>query len=238
MAQKYKVQLYEGFGGFPTGKIINATGGKCLVVTAGGTSKQAITDSAGASATNSIAMTNGGCTFYTADTVTTVDLYIQTPGGQFTVELTAAAGQIDIGVDVKQRDQVMVIPFSMTDLTANTETATGFTEPANSIFRPTVSIRTTTLDAGEDIDVGTLSTDSGDADGFISGLSINAAVNLVGTLANGAVTLGALLSTDEDGSGALVPECHVGAAKSITLTISDGSDTGEGLAYLPYYLVN
>lgn len=67
------------------------------------------------------------------------------------------------------------------------------------------------------IDVGI---SGGDEDGFIDGLSVAAAGTIKPTLADGAATLGVLLSVDESG-GDLVPEGYVcAAATTICYTLA------------------
>ena len=74
--------------------------------------------------------------------------------------------------------------------------------------------------SGKTVDVGTLASESGDEDGFLDGASV-AAIAVVGpSLANAAVTRGALLREDEDGAGAYVPSHATGqGGKSVTYTL-------------------
>ncbi len=235
--QRIKFQLYEGIGAFPRGPMITATGGVAYVAAVGDAVKQAITDEDGVSLTNPIALTTGGVTFYIPDGVASVDLYIQTPGGQFVVRKAVVPGsEPDIAVDVSVINQTMVIPFSIDDTTAATETDTGFVEPDKSIILPTPFVDILTLDATESMDVGTDSTDSGDADGFLDVILTSAVGLVAGQAPNAAVTLGGLLTTDEDGAGALIPSAHVGAGKAITYTLTAGTDLAEGFIHLPYLL--
>ena len=55
MARRVTMQLYEGFGGFPFGDIIKASGGTVYVATADDASKATLTDKDGASVTNGAA---------------------------------------------------------------------------------------------------------------------------------------------------------------------------------------
>ena len=227
-------QLSEGIGGFPNGPLIKASGGTCYVATADDAAKATLFDSTGASLANPISLTQGKGEFFVGDTIETVDLYILAPGGQF-VTKAGVRGQNDIGVDTHQRNQVAVIPFAIGDTTAATETDTGFNEPANALVT-TAAVRISTVDAAITIDVGTDSGDSGDADGFLDGVSTAALGVVPGTLADGAATLGVLLSTDES-AGDLVPEPHVSGGKSITYTLLTAADTAEGFILLPYTLM-
>lgn len=234
--QRIKFQLYEGIGAFPRGPMITASGGVAYVAAVGDAAKQAITDEAGASLTNPIALTTGGVTFYVPDGVASVDLYIQCPGGQFVVRKAVVPGaEPDIAVDVSKHDQTMVIPFSIDDTVAATETATGFVLP-KCLVLPTPFIDVLTVDATESMDVGTDSGDSGDADGFLAVVLTSVAGLVAGQAPNGAVTLGALLVTDEDGAGALIPSAHVSLLKEITYTLTAGTDLAEGFIHLPIHL--
>lgn len=101
------------------------------------------------------------------------------------------------------------------------ENQTSFTLPGTAIVKA-VYLRVKTAEATgttKTINVGTLSTDSGDADGFIAGADVSATGLVKGTLANAGQTLGALLYTDEGGTGQLVPEVDVASGgKVITWT--------------------
>lgn len=235
--QRIKFQLYEGIGAFPRGPMITASGGVAYVAAVGDAAKQAITDEDGSSLTNPIALVTGGVTFNVPDSVASVDLYIMAPGGQFVVRKAVVPGQEpDIAVDVSILNQCMVIPFAIGDTTAATETDTLFDEPEDAIFLPTPFIRVSTLDAGQILDVGTDSGDSGNADGFMDGVTVNAAAVVAAQAPNGAVILGAFFLTDEDGSSAWIPSAHVSTEKSITYELDSSSDTAEGFIYLPYLL--
>ncbi len=235
--QRIKFQLYEGIGAFPRGPMITGSGGVVYVAAVGDAVKQAITDGAGASLSNPLALTTGGAEFNIPDGVASVDLYIMAPGGQFVVRKAVVPGaEPDIAVDVSILNQCAVIPFSIDDTTAAVETDTLFDEPAKAIFLPTPFIDVLTLDATESMDVGTDSGDSGDADGFLDVILTSAVGLVAGQAPNGAVTLGGLLTTDEDGAGALIPSAHVSTSKSITYTLTAGTDLAEGFIYLPYLL--
>ncbi len=234
--QRIKFQLYEGIGAFPRGPMITASGGVVYVAAVGDAAKQAITDEDGTSLTNPRTLTTGGTEFYVPDSVASVDLYIQAPGGQFVVRKGVVPGQEpDIAVDVSVMNQTMVIPFAIGDTTAATETDTGFDEPEHALFLPTPFLDILTVDATESIDVGTDSGDSGDADGFLDVSLVSVAGLVRATLLAAGQTLGGLLRVDESG-GDLVPEAHVSGSKSITYTLTAGSDTAEGFIYLPYLL--
>ena len=259
---EYRIQLKDAI----TGATIQSTGGVCYVAEAGGAAKVTLYDKTGASASNPSSLTRGFINFFTAETVTSVDLYILAPGGQFVVATgIVASGPNEILVDTGNRMQCMKIPFSADDFTAASENLTGFTEPTNALMLPDPAVLVTTLDATETIDLGTLSTDSGDADGFIAAASVAAAAlvpavigfdvgtnNTVVDITGGDVewTLGALFhpagtkvakseggdAAATDGNGFAYKQAHVSGGKAITYTPTAGSDTAEGFFLLPYLL--
>jgi hypothetical protein len=121
---------------------------------------------------------------------------------------------------------------------ANTdENSTGWSLPAKAIVH-NVFLDVTTAEATattKTIDVGTLSTDSGDANGYFAAVS-TATLGLVkGTLLNTGQTLGALLSVDEDGAGALVPEADITmGGKEITWTAGEAQTEFAGTIVIEY----
>lgn len=231
--KRIKFQLYAGMGGFPRGAMIAAVGGLVMVTTAGSAVKATLYNADGTSLANPVTLTAGGAEIYVANSVNSVDLFIQAPGGQFVTEYGfVPGGDSDIAVDVSNRNQVAVIPFSAANQTADaTETNTGFTEPTNAVFTGSgTGIRVLTVDATETVDIGTLSTDSGDADGFVSAASVATAGDVPDTN-------GALVSTTVATTPAVTfPSAHVSGGKAITYTLSAGSDTAQGYAILPYIL--
>ena len=229
----YQIQLKDMI----TGQAIITAGGKCYVAGSGVAAKQAITDSVGTAATNPLTPTRGAIDFWSV--TQPVDLYIATPGGQFLVATGLyASGPNEVLIDTSNRHQCMAIPFAIADTAAATETASGFLEPTNAQILPGgIGVRVSTLDSGIVVDVGTLSSDSGDADGFIDGISLTSAALVKATDVNGAVTLGALMYVqDSANAGDDFPEAHTSGGKSITYTLSAGADTGQGFIYLPYLL--
>jgi hypothetical protein len=170
--------------------------------------------------------------------VNTVDLYIQSPGGQFIVKAGVAPGSHDFAVDTSMRRQVAVIPFAMVDTTV-TETDTGFDTVANAFYEPFPAIRVTAIDSTETVDVGTATGESGDPDGFIAAVSVGTTGLFQGLILNAANTMGALFERqDSANAGDLQPAVHASDGKSIVWTPSAGSDTGKGFIYLPYFLAN
>lgn len=234
--RRYEIQLCDQMG-----RNIISAGGVVYVAEAGDTTKIATKDSAGATLTNPVALTRGKLEFYTADDVESVDLYGMAPGGQAFQEFgVKPSGPNEIIINLQQAHQNLIIPFDQADFAANTEIDSGFDEPQSgkALMLPHPSVRVTAIDATETIDVGTLSTDSGDADGYIAAISLGTAALVQALILNGANTMGALFERqDSANAGDLVPAAHVSAGKSITYTTSAGSDTGKGFISLPYLLL-
>jgi hypothetical protein len=107
-----------------------------------------------------------------------------------------------------------------------TETQTEFTLPANAIVKD-VFLNVITLDDTETVDVGTQGT-SNDPDGYLAAASLATAGLVKGILADGAITLGALLF-EETGTGADVANARTvditAGGDPISYTCSAGSDT-------------
>lgn len=210
------------------GAAISSSGGKVLVVTAGGTAKKAITDKDGVALTNPRALTTGACEFYVANSVASVDLYIMAPNGQFLVKAGVVPGAYDLAVDTNERRQLAKIPFDIADTAAATETDTGFDLPEDSMVLDRLhgnGVNITALDATETMDVGLLSSESGgDANGFNAATDVGAATGYV------LATNGALFSSNAPHLTESV------AARSVTYTLTAGSDTAAGFILLPYVL--
>lgn len=106
------------------------------------------------------------------------------------------------------------------------ETTTLFSLPEKAIVK-NVYLDVITVDATETVDVGTAGT-SNDPNGFLAAVSLATEGLVKGSLADGAITLGALLY-EETGTGADVAyaktDCISAGGDPITYTCSAGSDT-------------
>lgn len=216
--KRWKIQLYDA----GTGEIIDDAGGFLIATKDGDSAKETLLTSTGASQANGMALTRGAATFFAADTVTQVDLYIMAPNGQFVVELDVVPGDgFHIAVELKQRNQVMKVPFDIADCTAGTEKDSGYDEPTGAVFVPSgAGVLVTTADAADTVNIGTGEVnpaDGGDADGFCSAVSTGSA-------------------TFVEDNGALLAAAHYSSGDSITYTLSAGSTTAGGFAILPYLL--
>lgn len=201
------------------------TSGGVLVVTEAGSAKRLTLydpDNGFVALTQPVSATRGKFRFATDDAVQEVDVYGQAPGGHcFSVLGVTPQEHAEFFIDTLRAHQLMVIPFDFS--LGSAEVATGFVEPAGSIFLPDgTGIKVTAVDAAATINVGTETADGGDPDGYIAAASL-AAEGVV-------LDRGAFL----DAAGAYIS--HVAAGDGIAITLSAGVDTAEGFAYLPFLL--
>lgn len=232
--KNYKSQLKS----LITLSMIAAAGGFVYVAATGTTAKLSLTDQDGAALSNPLALTNGSFDFFVADTVTAVDLFIQSPTGHFlVVKNVKPSADASLYVDDSQAHTTMIIPFNAADQAGDaTETPCGFTQIG--AVQPNVAVDVLTVDATETVDFGTLSSASGDADAFIDGISVATAGYIKATNANGAATLGAKLYVqDSVNAGDDFPEQDISQiGKQFTYTLSAGADTAAGYFIVPVQL--
>lgn len=223
--REFRIQLKDA----STSKTIITAGGACHVATAGSPDKATLYDKDGAALANPITPSRGFLNFFTLASVASVDLYIQAPGGQFIVEAgVIASGPNEILVNTYNKRQLYKIPFSIADSVAATEKDTGFDLPAVAMVLDRLhgaGIDVTAIDATETIDVGTLTGETG-ADP--NGLNAAAVLDNLGLLAG---TNGALHSSNAPYMS------DANAAKSISYTLTTGSDTAKGYILLPVVLI-
>lgn len=104
------------------------------------------------------------------------------------------------------------------------ETETEFTFPTNAIVHD-VFLNVITVDATETVDVGTMGS-SNDPNGFLAGASLATEGLVFGSLADGAVTRGALLfEITEATTAAARNPCITAGGDPVSYTCSAGSDT-------------
>lgn len=232
----FKIQLNDSV----TQAAIVASGGVAYVAVNGDAQKATLYKADGSAQTNPVALTYGCIEFWTADSVPKVDLFVQSPSGHFVVaKNVVASGPNTLYVNKSGVNAVYVIPFSINDTTANTETATGFSFPANSLaIASGISVDVLTADSGMTIAAGTATADSGTPAGIITGLSLTSAATVKATLANSGVTFGSLMYVqDSANSGDHVPEpSSAVGGKGIVYTLSSSADTGEGFIKIPVQL--
>lgn len=234
--KRYDIQLSETqFGG-----AIIAAGGKCIVCKTGTPDKETLYDpSTELAIANPLTPVRGKISFCVPVDRVAVDLYIQTPSGQFVTHRNVIpSGDNEIALHGLRREQMYVIPFSIADTAAAAETQTGIVIPLTGLIQPNPFVRITVADAAQTIDVGTLSSDAGDADGFIDGVLLTTLGLAKPTLATAGKTLGVLLQVqDSANAGDSAPEQNISmAGKQITYTLNAATDTAKGFIYLPIHL--
>jgi len=234
--KRYDIQLSETqFGG-----AIIAAGGKCIVCKAGTPDKETLYDpNTELAIANPLTPVRGKISFCVPVERTAVDLYIQTPAGQFVVKRNVIpSGDNEIVLYGFNNKQMYVIPFSIADTTAAAETRTGISIPTNGAVQFNPLVKVTTADATQTLDVGTLSTDSGDADGFLDGVLMTNLGLVKGTQATAGKTLGTkLFVQDSANAGDSTGEQDISqAGKEITYTLNAATDTAKGFIYLPINL--
>lgn len=206
-------------------------------------------DAARTSLTNPISRsqfdTDGRIDFYCA--ASSVDIFLADDNGNTGFYPSVSVNDHSLALDVDGADKCLVVPFS--DATS-AETDSGLDLP-DKVKVYDINVEVTTVDAGETLDVGLLSSESGgDTDGLLAGVSL-ASTGVVkpfeitdgsGEDYISAVRWGALMglgSTGTDtandfgqpgGSGHVID----GTAKSVVYQASAGSDTGDGYIYIHF----
>jgi hypothetical protein len=209
-----------------------------------------VSDQQGTSQSQPVSMTNGQLTFYTAKSVTSLDLSILDANGN-AIYATGLANSVHrLDVFPEQRHQMLVFPMVFNS--GGTVTDTGFDLPINLLVKDAF-VRVTTVDATETVDMGLLASETGgDEDGFLKALSVATAgfVNAYPTVTNGSnidyhdttAVYGVLLAQLITGADAVATVGGFerryyrtdGVAKSVTYTPSS-SDTFKGFGYLEYF---
>ena len=231
------------------GTVANTANGTAYIAQSGIPQKQALFNAAGGSLSNPISLSNGVAEFWTAETITAVDAYIQTPDGHFIIlKGIKPSGLNELEYENTVREVQMVIPFAIQDTAAATETNTGFNLPTNAVVQPYgAGIEVTTLESGKTIQVGILSSQSGgSASGFINAVSLAAAATVLAAFSNTSGTLngntfGAFLASygaGAPGTGYAFLSQYVcnGTAKTISYTLSSGTAAAQGFILLNYVL--
>jgi hypothetical protein len=210
-------------------KSITATGGAVHVATAGSPAKATLTDKDGAALANPVSLSNGAAEFYVADSVSTVDLYIQAPAFQFIVKAGVVPASHNFKVDLSERYQIYKIPFASADSVAATEKDTGFNLPTTGQVLPLlggagITVTTAATAGAKTIDVGTLTGETGaDPNGLLAAVSTAATGKVVGT--NGALYVAAAPALTD-----------AAAAKSISYTTGAADAGVAGFIVLPVIL--
>ena len=241
---EYYVQLINK----RTGSVIDDDSGVYNVLTAGSPVEATIySDDKGTSGSNPGTMTDGIVQFWTASSVSSVDISIYTANGEALFLQGVTADQHRAEVDVDKMEQTLVIPFLAND---NSELDTGFTLNGNVLIED-VMLKVVTVDAGETIDVGTDGTTTNDPNGLIAAALVSAAgyIELNPQITGGSNIdhvgtnfVGELLATSIVGADAVATvggqtrlKTLVASTETdcnITYTGSAGSDTAAGYIML------
>jgi hypothetical protein len=107
--------------------------------------------------------------------------------------------------------------------------------PINAIIKR-VWLSVTTAEATGTTKTLIVGISGGDEDGFLAGVSVASIATVKGTLLNTGQTLGALMSVDEDGAGALSPEPYITTAATTIAYTLVAADYAEMVAkvYVEY----
>jgi hypothetical protein len=144
--------------------------------------------------------------------------------------LTATAAEVNTIADLSSNGAIFrVESVDITSAVSGAEFHTALDLPAKCVVYDVFMDVTTAESTAstKTIDVGLLSSEGGDADGFLVGVSIASEGIVKGTLLNTGQTLGALLSVDEDGSATLVREPHVCNGTAVSISVTGQVDLAE-----------
>jgi hypothetical protein len=221
-----------------TQDLITAAGGFVYAAIPGGTKKASLLDVNGAAVANPFLLTSGGFSFYTADAVPALDLYIQSPTGHFVI-LKNMKSSVDasIFVDRSLVNTTMVIPINGLDQTVDgTEQGAGFTI-IGAVTPDVMAVANTTI-ASRTLTVGTLSSAGGVANGFIAAVPFATAGLVKPSNANGVATTGSLLFVqDSVNAGDKAPEINItSAGRQVSYTLNSGSTGVQGFIMIPCLL--
>lgn len=214
---------------------IDDDSGVINILTADDPSEVTIYSSAGgATGSNPMTFTDGRVRFWTADTVTSIDITGLTAKGHAFFYQGVNASQHRILIDPRIMHQVLVVPYQVVGA-SETVVDTGFDILANMLIRD-VWPHVTTVGTGAALEVGT----STDADGFLDAVSVATTGYVVTALEEALVStsslIGALLTV---ATGPYVRKLHKRAnatsgANIVYSNTTSSSTAGEGYLYINY----
>jgi hypothetical protein len=195
-------------------------------------------DGAGAAtASNPMTFTNGKVRFWTADSVSSIDVTGQTAKGHAFFVQGISESNHRIVVDPNRMDQCLVIPYQVVGA-SETVVDTGFDILANMLIKD-VWLHVTTVGTGASLEVGT----STDSDGFLDAVSVATTgyptTALEEALVSTSSLIGALLA---NATGTNVRKLHKRAnatsgANIVYSNATSSSTAGEGYIYVNYIRV-
>lgn len=217
---------------------IDDDSGVVNILTADDPSEVTIYSSAGgATGSNPMTFTNGIVRFWTADTVTSIDITGLTAKGHAFFYQGVTPSQHRVVIDPRQMNQTLVIPYQIVGA-SEAVVDTGFDILSNMLIRD-VWPHVTTVGTGAALEVGT----STDSDGFLDAVSVATTGYVVTALEEALVStsslIGALLA---NATGTYVRKLHKRAnatsgANIVYSNTTSSSTAGEGYLYVNYIRV-
>ena len=227
---------------------LTAAGGTVYVAQVGAARKQTLYDPLNnyAVLTNPITPVNGRFVFAVQTTVAgqaippSVDIYGMSAGGLAFVKRGVQPGNpAQIYLDINDLDQILRVPFSILDTTANVETNTGFNFPAGALVGPPPVVNVRTLQASMTMNAGILSSQSGgSATGFFTGVSVAAAGVSKSTLSGTGTTIGTFLYQTNNSTKIPEPYPVVAGSQTLSYTLSAGTTVVDGFLIFQYQLTS
>lgn len=207
--------------------------GVCNVLTENSPTEITIyTNDRGTSASNPITFTNGTIRFFTADTVTAVDLSILTSNSHAVFAESVAPSNQRIDINPDTIPQKLVIPYVVVGA-SEVIVDTGFDLAANMLVKD-IELDVCTVGTGAVLDIGTSTDSDGFADGVAASVTGFPATLLEEALVSTSGLFGALLAM---ATGTYVRKKHVRAnatsgANIVYTNTTISSTAGNGYIFL------
>jgi hypothetical protein len=189
-------------------------------------------DDRGTSASNPLTMTNGVARFFTADTVTALDMSILTANGHAIFAESCVPSMHRIDIDPDRNPQKLIIPYLVVGA-SEAIVDTGFDIGANMLIKD-IELDVITVGTGAVLDIGT----STDSDGFADGVAASTTGFPITLLEEALVStsglFGALLAM---ATGTYVRKKHwranaTSGANIVYTNTTSSSTAGHGYIYL------
>lgn len=220
---------------------VSAAGGKAIVCLTGLYTLATLYDpDTGAALSQPVSLTNGKLRFMldTAGVANQgVDIYGVAGSGHGFQLYNAKISDRVIRIDKGDLNSALVVPFSYATGTDASERDSGLDFPVGALVDPFPWADVKAIDATETIDAGILSTETGDADGFLKLVSVGVLGVTRGKHAATA-TYGVLIQESQDAAAVNTPIPYevLSTGVSLSWTLTTGSDTGTGRLVFPYRL--
>lgn len=228
---QWRIQLFDS----RTCKPLDDDSGVYNVLTAGSPVELTIYSSAsGTSKDNPATLKDGAMEFYTASTVTSLDITGLTANGHsfFAEGLTVSNGRIDINPELM--NQKLVLPYVIVGA-SETIVWTGFTIGAGMLIKD-IELDVATVGTGAVLDIGTSTDSDGFADGVAASVTGLPITLLEEALVSTSGLFGALLA---NATGTYARKKHMRANSTSGATIvytntTSSSTAGNGYIFLTY----